>query len=386
MTTARLYYDSDALAFTATAIAHEGGDATRVILDRTAFYPTSGGQPHDIGTLGGVRVVDVLDHDDVIVHVCDAPVAFGAVEGVMDAARRRDYTQQHTAQHLLSALAGDRMGWYTDSVHFGERHSTIEFAVPAASDAQLADLATWATAAIAAAHPVTIGYEDAATATGLRKPSDRAGIIRIVTIAGLDRSACGGTHVRTTAEVGPVLLIGTEKVRGHLRVSYVAGDRALARVEWLEATVREAAEAMSCSTDELAALVPKRVAEVVAARDRIAELETALAGYRVAELAASVPVRGDGIRVVRVTGEGPGVLKGMAHAIATMERTLFIGTGGLPPTIVVATSADSGLDAGALLKPALAARSGRGGGSVRIAQGTAPDVEQVAEAVIASSS
>lgn len=381
MMTTRLYYDSDALTFAATAIAHDGGDATRVILDRTAFYPTSGGQPHDTGTLGGARVLDVIDHDDVIVHVCDAPIALGAVEGVIDAERRREYTQQHTAQHLLSALAGDRLGWYTDSVHFGERHSTIEFAVPAASDAQLADLTAWATAAIAAAHPVTVGYEDAASATGLRKPSDRDGIIRIVTIAGLDRSACGGTHVRTTAEVGPVLLVGAEKVRGHLRVSYVAGDRALGRVQWLEATVREVAEAMSCSTDELAALVPKRVAEVVAARDRIAELETALAGYRVAELVAGASVRADGIRVVRVSGEGAGVLKGMAHAIATTERTLFVGTGGPPPAIVVATSADSGLDAGALLKPALAAHGGRGGGSARIAQGTAPDVEVVARQV-----
>lgn len=380
--TTRLYYDSDALTFSATAVAHDGGDATRVILDRTAFYPTSGGQPHDTGTLGGARVVDVIDGDDVIVHVCDAPVALGRVEGVVDGARRLDYTQQHTAQHLLSALAGDRMGWYTDSVHFGERHSTIEFAVPAASDAQLADLARWASAAIAAALPVTVGYEDAATATGLRKPSDRDGTIRVVTIAGLDRSACGGTHVRTTAEVGPLLLAGTEKVRGHLRVSYVAGDRALARVQWLESTVRDAAEAMSCSVDELGALVPKRVADVVTARERIAELEGALAGYRVAELAASAPVRGDGVRVVRVSGEGSSVLKAMAQAIASLERILFVGTGGTPPAIVVATSADSGLDAGALLKPALAAHGGRGGGSARIAQGTAPGVDEVARAVV----
>ena len=108
--TTRLYYDSASLQFDAQAIAHDG-DSTRVILDRTAFYPTSGGQPHDTGTLGTARVIDVIDGDDGIVHVLDAPLALGPVHGAIDGDRRHDFTVQHTAQHLLSALAGDRFGW-----------------------------------------------------------------------------------------------------------------------------------------------------------------------------------------------------------------------------------------------------------------------------------
>ena len=104
--TTRLYYDSDALTFTAAVIAHDG-DPTRVVLDQTAFYPTSGGQPHDTGTLGGVAVVDVIDDDERIVHVLAAPLDLGPVEGQVDADRRHDHTVQHTAQHLLSALAAD---------------------------------------------------------------------------------------------------------------------------------------------------------------------------------------------------------------------------------------------------------------------------------------
>lgn len=383
--TERIYYrDMTTLAFDATAIAHDGSPL-RVVLDRTAFYPTSGGQPHDVGTLGTARVIDVLDDDDRIVHVLDAPLPLGPVRGDVDAARRHDYTVQHTAQHLLSALAGDRLGWSTESVHFGADHATIEFGVADARDAQLADLERWTLDAIAEARPVTVGFEEAtdAIARGLRKPPARDGEIRIVTIEGLDRSACGGTHLPTTGRISALHLLGLEKVRGHVRLSWLAGERALRHVRGGDALVRVLANALSCSVEELGDLVPKRQQELLAARERIETLERELAGLRLRALVDATAPGVDGVRRVvhRAEADSPALLRAMAQGAGALERVLFVATGGPPPSVMVGASADSGVDAGAALKVALGAVGGRGGGSPRFAQGTAPDAGRLREVV-----
>src|SRR5690606_29068174 len=273
--THRIYYDSDTLEFDATVVSHDG-DPHRVILDRTAFYPTSGGQPHDTGSINGVRVIDVIDGDDHIVHVLDAPLPLGDAHGIIDASRRRDFTVQHTAQHLISAVAADTLGWNTASVHFGDAHSTIEFDAAQASDAQLESLATACNAAIGAALPVTIDYADAATTTGLRKPSDRDGLIRIVTIEGIDRSACGGTHVNNTAGIGAVYLTDIEKIRGRVRVGYLAGPRITGTLRDKSRTLAELARLTAIAEPELIDVLPRRMEQLRQAEKRIATLEAEL--------------------------------------------------------------------------------------------------------------
>lgn len=372
--TARLYYtDATLLDFDATIVGHDG-DPTRVILDRTAFYPTSGGQPHDLGTLGGIAVLDVLDDDERIVHVLAAPLAEGAVQGRVDAARRRDHMEQHTAQHLLSAIAADQFGWDTVSVHFGAGHSTIEFAVADVTDAQCADLVVRAQAAVQAALPVTVSFEAAADAVarGLRKPPPRDGELRIVTIAGLDRSACGGTHVASTAAIGPIVLRGTERVRGHVRVAFLAGGRVVAHLATRDALVATLARALSCAEDELAELVPKRQQELQQLRAQWAALEGEVAGHRLRALLAVATPDADGVRrlVHRAEGESPALLRAMAQAVAGESRAMLLLASA--EAVVMGTSPDSGVDAGATLKAALAAHGGKGGGSPRLAQGTVP--------------
>lgn len=380
--TERLYYhDATLLSFEAMAVAH-ADDPCRVILDRTAFYPTSGGQPHDLGTLGGVPVLDVIDDDDQVIHVTAHPVPLGAVRGSVDAARRRDHMQQHTAQHLLSAIAADRLQWGTVSVHFGDVHSTIEFDVDDAPPAQLRALERWANEAVMAAHAVTVSFEPADSARSLRKPPPRGGIIRIVTIADLDRSACGGTHVESTAAIGPVLLRDVERVRGRIRVMFLAGWRTLGHLHHRDTLVHTLADAASCAVDELIELVPRRQQELVAAVHRIEQLERELAIVRVQAMVAAVTPGVDGVRRVMPLSDGESVsmLRAMANAAATLERVLFIAIAVAPPSIVVGTSADSGVDAGARLKTALAACGGRGGGSPRFAQGTAPGADCLRDA------
>lgn len=372
--TTRLYYPSSTLLdFAATVIGHDG-DLTRVILDQTAFYPTSGGQPHDTGMLGGIPVIDVIDDEERIIHVLAAPLELGAVRGVVNAARRTDHMEQHTAQHLLSAIAADHFGWETASVHFGADHSTIEFAVTSATEAQLADLAARAQTAVRAALPVTVSFEASAdaVAAGLRKAPPRDGELRVVTIAGLDRSACGGTHVASTAEIGPIVLTGVEKVRGHLRVGFLAGGRVLAHLAERDALVGALARALSCAEDELAALVPKRQEELQALRAQLALLETELAGHRVRGLLAAAAPDAEGVRRVvhHATTESPTLLRAMAQAVSAEAKAVLILVA--TPSVVLGSSADSGVDVGALLKAAIAAHGGKGGGSARLAQGVVP--------------
>jgi alanyl-tRNA synthetase len=372
--TERLYYhDATLLSFDASVVAH-AGDAHRVVLDRTAFYPTSGGQPHDTGMLGGARVTDVIDAAAGIVHVLDTPLPLGTVHGEVDAARRRDHMQQHTAQHLISALAADRHGWHTESVHFGDDHSAIEFDATAATDDQLRDLAAWANAVVEQAVPVTVTFEDATTATGLRKPSDRGGEIRIIAIDGIDRSACGGTHVSRTSEIGAIMITGSERVRTRTRVGFLAGHRTLSRLQEWDRLIHHVAAASSCAIDELAELVPRRLAQLADATARLEALEREVAGLRVDQLVAAQPPSPDGLR--RVVYRGPeadaAMLRAMAQAVGALDRVVFVATTASPPSVVFGASADSGVDAGARVKAALAATGGRGGGSPRFAQGAAP--------------
>jgi len=197
--TERLYYtDAYLAAFDANVVA-TSDDRMRVYLDATAFYPTSGGQPHDVGTLGGVAVVDVVDETDRIAHVLAQPLGpSSSLAARVDWKRRFDHMQQHTGQHLLSAVFEDLFGQKTLSVHFGPDYATLDLDTDAVSREQLVAAERRANDVVLENRPVTIAFEDAATASELRKASDRAGSIRIVTIEGIDRSACGGTHVRST--------------------------------------------------------------------------------------------------------------------------------------------------------------------------------------------
>ncbi|HEY6829540.1 MAG TPA: alanyl-tRNA editing protein, partial [Gemmatimonadaceae bacterium] len=219
--TNRLYYADSYRTEFSSAVAERASDGTRVYLEETAFYPTSGGQPHDVGTLGGARVIDVIDEGERIAHVLDAPLAVNddmRIPGRIDWTRRFDHMQQHTGQHLLSAVFEDLFGAKTVSVHFGPDYSTLDLDAETITRSQMVAAEARANEIVAEARPVTVSFEDAESAIGLRKASDRSGQLRIVSIAELDRSACGGTHVRSTSEIGAILLRSVERVRKTSRV------------------------------------------------------------------------------------------------------------------------------------------------------------------------
>jgi alanyl-tRNA synthetase len=377
--TERLYYtDAYCVRFDARVLEVTEGDQRRVYLDRTAFYPTSGGQPHDVGTLDGAKVVDVIDEGQRIAHVVDGRITGDRVSGDINWTRRFDNMQQHTGQHVLSALFADLLGAATQSVHFGAQSSTLDLNVERLSADDLIAVERRANEIVWENRPVRVSFEDAASAAGLRKASERAGELRVVTVENLDRSACGGTHVRGTSEIGLVLLRRTERVKKALRVEFLCGARALSRARADFAQLTRMAQSASTSIEELGAVFDSQVAalrDAEAARRHLAET---LDQYRARELHDSTLADALGVRrAVQRCANGTTLedVRGLALAFATLPRAVFVAATETPPAVLVAASDDSGVNAGELIRAAIVPLGGRGGGSARLAQGTVPSSE-----------
>jgi alanyl-tRNA synthetase len=385
--TDRLYYtDAYLTSFAATVVARAGDDR-RIYLDRTAFYPTSGGQPFDTGRLGEATVVDVVDEGDRIAHIVDSPIAGDRLEGVIDWPRRFDHMQQHTGQHLLSAVIAERFGLTTVSVHFGRESSTLDLDSTAFARDQVVEAEAIANAAVTENLPVVVSFEDSAAAGGLRKATEREGTLRIVTIEGLDRSACGGTHVRATGEIGAIAIRKVERVKQQVRLEFLCGGRAIRRARADADLVSAIAVAYSATADELPSLLEAQRAELKAGASARRDLEEAVAGYRARELHTATPpnARGHRVAVVREAVGPVERLRGLAQAYSGLPNGVFVGAVAHPPSVLVAAGADTGVDAGRALKPALEANGGRGGGNARMAQGSVRDgagVEAVVERIL----
>jgi alanyl-tRNA synthetase len=384
--TNRLYY-TDAYRTTFSAsVVERSDDGLRVYLDETAFYPTSGGQPHDLGILGNVPVVDVVDEDDRIAHVLSSPLDTARVrlDGLIDWSRRYDHMQQHTGQHLLSAVFDDLFDAKTLSVHFGPEYSTLDVDAESISRSQLLAAEERANVLVAEARPVAVTFENAASASGLRKASDRAGTLRIVSIGDLDRSACGGTHVRSTGEIGPILLRSVEKVRKSTRIEFVCGTRAVRRARRDFESLTSIGASLSASLDDAAPLVAAQSDRLKDGDNARKKLEKELASYRARERYDAAQPDANGVRTIVIRDAGSiDELRALAQAAFALPRVVVVGALVNPPSVLFASSEDSGVDAGRILKERLSAAGGRGGGSPRIAQGSVPDAAAL-DSIVAS--
>lgn len=369
--TRRLYYTDAYLKTFDSLVAELAEGGKRVYLEQSAFYPTSGGQPNDLGKLGGIDVVDVIDEDDRVAHLLAEPFSGDRVSGTIDWTRRYDNMQQHTGQHLLSAVLADLFGAATVSVHFGVDASTLDLETGGLTAHQIQKAELRANQVITENRPVSVGFEEAATATGLRKATDRTGDLRIVTIADLDRSACGGTHVRATGEIGTLLIRKVERAKKQVRLEFLCGARAIRRARADFDLLSELATSGSAAIDEVPAIVAGLREQLKAAQSARKAMADEVNGYRAARLVAEASAGSDGVRRIRWEPASATVeeLRGIAQAVTGQPKTFFAGVLAEPCTLLLATSADSGLDAGALLKEALAKLGGRGGGTARMAQG-----------------
>jgi alanyl-tRNA synthetase len=383
--TQRLYYLNSYLKEFEAEVVDRADDGRRVYLNQTAFYPTSGGQPFDTGELGGIEVKDVVDEGDRIAHILASPLSANRAAGRIDWPRRFDHMQQHTGQHLLSAVLANLFGHQTTAVHFGKESSTLDLDTGTFTPELVAQAVAAANATVTQNRAVEVGFEDAEAATGLRKNSERTGNLRIVTIRDLDRSACGGTHVRATGEIGAILVRKVERVRKGVRLEFLCGQRAIRRAhEDFELLSRLAGD-LSSSLSELPQVIAAQRTELKESTAHSRNIQEKLDLCRAQELyGASTPDAG-GIRRVVVQQDASSLedLRGLASAFISLPMSIFVGTVVSPPSILLAASADTGIDAAALLKSLLATVNGRGGGSARLAQGIVPGTSQLQEVVAA---
>ena len=382
MTTTRLYYTDSYLSRFDAHIAEIGGDGRRAYLDRTAFYPTSGGQPHDLGTLGGVAVVEVVDEGDRIAHVLASPLTAGAhdVNGIIDWERRFDHMQQHTGQHLLSAVLEELFGHHTVSVHFGRDYSSLDLDVESLSAEHIARAEHRANEIVAENRRVTTSFEEASHATGLRKASGREGTLRIIEIEGIDRSACGGTHVRATGEIGVILVRRVERVKKAMRVEFVCGLRAARRARADFDALSRIATSLSAALDDAPSLVAAQTEQLRGAENERRRQERELATFRARALYDAAAPDARGVRVVRQSAATMDELRALAQGMTSLAKAALVGIVAEPPSLLIAASEDTGVDAGRVLREVVTRLGGRGGGSPRVAQGTVPGSAELARA------
>ena len=370
--TERLYYtDAGLLAFDATVVEVLDVDGRlAAVLDRTAFYPTSGGQPHDTGRLGAVRVLDVVDDGDRILHVLESSLESGApVRGTVDAPRRLDHRQQHTGQHVLSAAFDRVFSNQTVSFHLGTEVSTIDLArVLSAEDVERgvdeANRVVWEDRA------VTVRFADAdeARAMGLRKESGREGQLRLVDVADFDLSACGGTHVDRTGTIGLIAVTGAEKVKSGLRLTFVCGGRALRSLRGLRDAVAGSVRVLSVVPAELPAAIQKLQADAKGLRKRAADLQTSLASHEADRLLAAAASSGTpGIVGAVLDGWDAAGLKSVGSALIARAPVVGVLVAG-SAVVVVAHASTSGPRAVDVVQHLTSRFGGKGGGVAELAQ------------------
>lgn len=382
--TERLYYTDAYLHIFRASIADLSEDRRTVYLNRTAFYPSSGGQPFDIGTIAGVAVLDVVDEEARVAHHMAEPIAAGEVECAINWHRRFDHMQQHTGQHLLSAVLEEMFSLHTVSFHLGAESATIDLEGRSIEPPMVLAAERRANEIVFENRTVTVLFEDAGAAQGLRKPSGREGTLRIVSIDSLDRSACGGTHVPSTGEIGPILLRRLEKVRQAVRLEFVCGGRAVARARADYEALTAVAHLFSASLDDTPAMVAAQLETARAAEKSRRKLELDLASYQGRELYQVTEPDSDGLRrvVQRVAQGNLEELRAVAQNFTAQPKSIFVAALSEPPSVLLAASGDAEIDAGKVLKAALSQAGGRGGGNARMAQGSVPDraaLEQVLE-------
>lgn len=387
--TERLYYtDSYLTSFSAQVTARSEVDGHPAIcLDRSAFYPTSGGQQHDTGTLNGVAVVDVRAADDgMVLHLLAEPLP-GDVErvtGVVDWPRRYEHMQQHSGQHLLSQTFYRTTGHETVSVHFGDELCTLDLSGGEVTAAQMAAVEDHANALVWENRAIR-AYEvsdDELASIPLRRAPAVTGSIRIVELDGYDWSACGGTHVAATGSIGPISLLRVERSRGNSRVSFVCGQRAIGDARRRRELLAAAAGLLDTAVEEVPDLLAARLERLKEQDRQLRATQEELLGYRAQRMLAQAEQRA-GFRLVaqNVADVDPAGLKTLAaHLVAETGVVVLLacavdGKG----TAIFARSADVEMHAGQLLRAVLPRFGGGGGGRPDFAQGGGVDEERLDE-------
>ena len=391
MTLRKYYDDSYTRRFDARVVeTGSSSDGPSAVLDQTYFYPSSGGQPHDTGTLGPARVTNVTirEGDGAVVHQLDAPLPQGQVAGSLDWDRRFDHMQQHTGQHILSQAFLRRANAATIGFHLGQESVSIDLEGPRLDDAAVSDAEALANGIVAQNLAVRAWFpeDEELPRLALRKTPDVRGKLRVVGIGEFDYSACGGTHVEATGEVGLIAVHRTERLTRGTRIEFLCGGRARADYARKHVLIRELSSALTCAPGELFASVSRLSAALVDARRE-------LSAHRERELDAEAGRRLDTaqrvgeLRVVTAAFEDRPMeeVKGLALRMTTLPAVIaLLGVAGARTQLLFAKSEGVPVELKPVFDRTLATLGGGKGGGTRILQGAAgPSSRDRLEAVIA---
>jgi alanyl-tRNA synthetase len=385
--TERLYYaDCYLREFEARVLRSEAvPNGFKVYLDRTAFYPASGGQPTDSGTLAGLAVLEAVDEGEEIAHLLRQAPEGESVTGKIAWARRFDHMQQHTGQHILSA-AFERIGDYkTVSFHLGEESSSIDLDSDRLGLRQLQEAEDVANQVVFEDRPVRILFQPAGEASKmeLRKPTAREGEIRLIEVEGFDLSACGGTHVNRAGAIGLILVRKVERLKGLTRVEFVCGGRALRQARRDFKVLSEAALLFSAAPETLPELIAKQSQELregIRGREKLLER---LAEYQAREMWQKTPAV-EGRRVLRqiFPAEESAQVKMLAHALGKLPGAVaLLGIKGQPSKLFFAQTPGGPSEMSSVLKQTVAKFGGKGGGGHDFAQGGGLEESRLEEAL-----
>jgi len=396
MTDHLYYHDSFLYDFDAEVTEIPASDRPSVILDRTAFYPTSGGQIHDTGVIsaekGSHKVTEVAETEDGrVVHYLEAPPKDlrpgSQIHGQIDRGRRRDHMQQHSGQHVLSAAFVRLFQMPTVSFHMGDDYCSIDLDTPSLGKTQIEEAERFSNEIILENRPLEIRFvtRDEAGRLGLRKlPPAERDQLRIVDIEDFDLSACGGTHVRQTGQIGCILVRRSEKVRQGYRVEFVAGQRAVRTARRDFTALTDAATLFSAHIYDVPLQIQKALDEIRSLRKQREDSLDELAAAESAKILAETQETGGRKLIIKIfSGRDINSLKLLAQKLTRQaaNTVALVATTSPQPSLVFAQSAGQASDMGATMKQVVAKFGGRGGGSKDMAQGGLPTAANVEPAL-----
>ncbi len=361
------------------------GNQPYVVLTDTILYPEGGGQPSDRGWIAGVPVEDVRTVQGEIRHYLAGPPPAGRVQVELDWTRRFDHMQQHSGQHLLTAVAQERFHWPTTAFHLGAQLADIELDAPTITPGQLVELEDAVAAEIRAARPVTARRVSPEAYTMLPArtrglPEGHTGDIRLVEIAGVDLNTCGGTHVRSTAEIEAIKLLGIEAMHGGTRLSYVAGVRLRRLLAAHHDRTTKMRQLVGTSDDDLVAGMAGRLEQLKEAQRTIRSLEEEL-GLEAARALAASPER---VASAHWDSHDLPFLQRVAKEFARLrpDRLVLLTAGdGEQGAFLLCAGESVTIDLPAAGRKVAEILSGRGGGAGRIFQGKAAALSRRADAL-----
>ena len=362
-------------------------DGPAVVFRSTYFYPESGGQPWDLGTIDDIPIVKVLESEnDAVLHVLDRTPEKNRVLCRINESRRRDHMQQHSGQHILSAAFVRETGANTISFHLGETSSCIDLDKLPLNDDGIAHALHAANEVVQRGVKIESRFVDGVNVASLdlRKPPPQAEVVRLVEVKDFDNQACCGTHLRSSAEVGPIVVRGIEKLKNTTRVDFLCGDRVLKDYRDSVGRMRALASVLSSTEENIVAAAEKLQNERKALGKKLRKLESEVLLSRCEAWMEDATPRGQASLLAKqLEGLGPSSLRTAVQALTQKPgRVVILGSiEGGRAHIVCARSKDVSADAGALLRAALPAVGGKGGGSSQIAQGGGPEVAGLARAL-----